>query len=223
MNLLQNTRSLNNQGVELLVSGKSSEASKTFKLALQLLASDEEAKYETDGERYDEKVNEEVPELDLSQSLSVVPDLQADHFFVYNQAITIMEATVTNVNDEAISQHSYAILFNLALCFHREGMLGSKKLLVKAAFLYAKCLQILSLDVTANSEQIPSSTVLAVVALNNQAQIHHELSEHSNALSCMAQVTSMLKRTPSLKCFTLSLKKALEEILLNTKLSSSAM
>jgi hypothetical protein len=219
MSTLQKTRSLNNQGVELLILGQSSAASTAFKDAIQLLGS-EVAEDNGGGQNGENVLNDQIPELALGQSQSAVPDLQAQCFFVYNQAITILEGTVLQCNDETISLHSSVILFNWALVFHREGMLGNEKALKKAWFLYARCLKVLSLSATAQSKQ--SSGYLALLALNNQAQIHYELCDYAESYNCMAQVADMINRTPSLEYSTLTLRNAVKEIYLNTMLSPTA-
>ena len=203
-----------------MILGQPSEASKAFQSALQLLASTEANDSLTVPSNAFLKLDDDVPEFVLGQSRFIIPDLQAKHFFVYNHAITITEPTVPKVSDETISQHSSAVLFNWALVFHREGMLGSEGFLKKASLLYARCLHILSLSVAVQFKQ--TTSVLAMLAFNNQAQIHYELCDYSESSKCMAQATSILQRTPNLECCTLSLGDVTEEIYLNTMLSPTA-
>jgi hypothetical protein len=225
MPILQQIHALNNQGVELLMSSQSSGASEVFQGALQLLVrtvgGDEGRQNDVNVHISDaRKLDNDVPEFVLGQSHSVVPDLQAKHFFVYNHAITIMEPTVPKCNDETISQLSSAVMFNWALVFHREGMLGSEGSLKKASLLYARCLQILSLSAAVQSKQ--PTTVLAFLALNNRAQIHYELCDYSESCSCMTHVTRILETAPNLECCLLTSRIVVEEIYLNTMLSPTA-
>jgi hypothetical protein len=166
MTTLPRPRGLNNQGAELLISGRSSEALKAFQSALHLLASAVAKDNGGEGNVIIHistvcKLDNDVPEFALGQSCSVVPaDLHTEHFFVYNQAITITEPSIPNCNNETISQLSSAVLFNLALLFHREGMIGSEVSLKKASSLYARCLEALSLNAAVQSKQ--TTTVLAI-------------------------------------------------------------
>ena len=224
MTTLQQVRCLNNQGVDLLISGQPSGASKAFQSALQLMAS--MATDDDDEGRVDVhimgvlKLDDEVPDLVLGQSRSIVPDLQAEHFFVYNYAIAIMEPTVPKCNYETISQLSSAVMFNLALVFHRKGILDSGVSLKKASLLYTKCLEALSLSTAVQFKH--TTTVLALLALNNQAQIQYELRDYAESSRCMTHVTSILETTSNLECSLLTTRNVVQEIYRNTMLWPTA-
>jgi len=209
MNILQSTCCLNNQAVELLISGQSSRASKTLQNALQLLAGD-------DGEHPNK--NESVDDFDIGCSRSIgVPDLQASAFFIYGHAIIIMEpAALQKITDEMICYYSSVVLFNWALTLHREGILGRKTNLKKAASIYARCLLVLA---AIKSEQ--TADILTLLVLNNLAQIHSELCDYSECSHCLARVSNLLVEARSMDGCILT-SKDVDAMVLNAMFSPTA-
>jgi hypothetical protein len=205
----QNNDTVNGFVAELDLSSQNRSVVQDLQVAHEVAAEDEDG----GGEENDDKVAT-FPSL-----ISAVRTAPLSRTSKPTTSLSATTLSVPEVTDEAISQQSSALLFNWALCFHREGMLGNGVSLKKAAYLYVTCLQTLRLNMADTSKQTLNS-ILTVLALNNQAQIHYELCEYSESCSCMAQVTSMLKRTSNL---TLTLKRKMaEEMHINTILSLTA-
>jgi hypothetical protein len=209
MNTLHSICGLNNQAVELLISGQTSKASKTFQNAAQLLSH-----AVANGEHPHYKY---APEMHFGQSHSINPNLQASTFFVYDHAIIMMEPATPALTNGMLCYYSSVVLFNWALTLHREGMLGRETYLKKAASVYVRCFQVL--PAMKSSEQ--TSSILTLLVLNNLAQIHFELCEYSECSHCLKQVRSLLAVAGYMDCCVLTSKDS-DELFLNTMLSPTA-
>jgi hypothetical protein len=188
MNSIKYACSLNNQGVDLLVSGESSRAIKVFQSALILL---KEAFHDAETTSCTEMdvSCDDATSLPFCDSASTVSGLQGLHCYVYDHGIMISR----NLNgdaDETLSLYIAITVFNLALASHSEGMsLGQDKSLKKASVLYRLVVELLNR--CAISEDA-STAILTVLALNNQAQIHYEHCEYVQSLDCMKYISEIM-------------------------------
>jgi hypothetical protein len=191
MNSINYACSLNNQGVDLLVSGESSRAMKFFQSALSLL---KKADDEAGGDKITSctQINE-VSCNDASPpfhgSSSTVPGLQSLHCYVYDHGIMISG----NVNGDTVKTMSLYIaivLFNSALASHSIGTtLGREQSLMKASVLYGLVAQLLA---TCTMPEDTSSSSLTLLALNNKAQIHYDRCEYVQSVDCMQQILKII-------------------------------
>jgi hypothetical protein len=182
--------SLNNQGVDLLVSGESSRALTTFLSALSLLKKAAANETETTP-CTDTNVSCDAASLPAFRgSASTVSGLQDLHGYVYDHGIMV----TNNVNEEAtdvqISLYIAIVLFNLAIASHCQGVeLGREKLLKKASVLYSLVVQLLT---KCTMPVDASTTILTMLALNNKAQIHYDQCEYVESLDCMKYISKIM-------------------------------
>jgi hypothetical protein len=191
MNAIKYACSLNNHGVDLLVSGESSRAIDVFQSALcPLQKFVREAATNSCTEM---NISCDDTTLPFCESTSAVSDLQGLHCYVYDRGIMISD----NVKDDAdtvatLSLYIAILVFNLALACHSEGTalgLGREKSLLKACELYS--LVVLLLTESTIPENM-STTVLTLLALNNKAQIHYDWCEYIQSADCMSQISKVM-------------------------------
>jgi hypothetical protein len=191
MNSIKYACSLNNQGVDLLVSGESARAINAFQSALCLLkkASANEAKTSPPCTEMNIPCDD-ASSLPFCESTSTVSGLQGLHGYVYDHGIMIPSSNVNGETETMVSLYIAIVLFNLALPYHCEGAaLGLDKLLKKASMLYSLVVQLL------NRRTIPqdaSTTILTLLALNNKAQIHYDQCEYVQSVDCMKNVSKIM-------------------------------
>jgi hypothetical protein len=187
MNSIKYACCLNNQGVDLLVSGESKSAMTVFQRALSLL----------------KKVNAETTsctEMNLScddasllfcESASKVSGFQGvnSYVYVYDHGIIIPDNT-NGDSVETISFYIAILLFNSALAAHSEGTaLGGEKSLMKASVLYSLVVQLLTRSTMVEDT---SATILTLLALNNTAQIHYDQCEYVQSIDCMKTISKIM-------------------------------
>jgi hypothetical protein len=210
MNSIKYACSLNNQGVDFLVSGQSTRAIKAFQSAVGLL---EQAV--NDAERTSctgmNLLSQEATQP-FCESFSTVPGLQDMHCYVYDHGIIITD-TSKGESDEMLALFTAIVLFNLALTTHRQGILGSEKSLKKASLLYSLAEKLLT---RCTIPEDASTTILTLLALNNKAQIHYDQCEYLHSVDCMKTILKIMGSVQDLY-FTLS-HEDLEGILLNVVL-----
>jgi hypothetical protein len=210
MNSIKYACSLNNQGVDLLVSGDSSRAMRSLQIALNLLKEASDL-LETTSCIGMTQSNKEAP-LPFCESPSTVPGLEGTEFYFYDHGIMITDIT-NGESEEMISLYIAIVIFNLALASHIEGRLGHEKSLKKAALLYSMTVQLLT------GSSIPddmSATILTLFALNNKAQIHYDQCEYIESVDCMEAISKIMGSAHSLQS-TLS-PKDVEGLMLNAML-----
>jgi hypothetical protein len=178
---------LNNQGVDLLVSGDSSGAMSSLKMAMDIL---KDAVNEANATSFDEvrnQVNAEAA-LPIYESRLTVPGLQGVPCYVYNRGIMIARTT-DEASQEMISLYSAIVLFNMALTCHHEGRLGRETSLKKASLFYSMTVQILNGNIVSSDV---SATILTLLALNNKAQIHYDQCEYIQCDDCLKELPRIL-------------------------------
>jgi hypothetical protein len=191
MNPIKYACSLNNQGVDLLVSGESSTAMIVFQSALSLLkkASDEaETTSSTEGNISYCNADASLP---FCESASTVSGLQGLHCYVYDHGIMISD-NVKGDTDETRSLYIAIVLFNLALVSHSEGTaLGREESLMRASKLYSFVVQLLT---RCSIPEDTSTNILTLLALNNKAQIHYTQCEYIQSVYCMKTISDIMGR-----------------------------
>jgi hypothetical protein len=181
--------SLNNQGVDLLVSDESSSAMKVFQSALSLL---KKAVHEAEtASCTDMNVScNDASLLTFCDSKSTVSGLQGLHYYVYDHGIMISGNDNGDTTDESLSLYIAILLFNLALTSHSEGMaLGRDKSLKKASVLYGLVAQLLA---TCTIPEDTSTSIVTLLALNNKAQIHYDQCDYVQSNDCMKQISKIM-------------------------------
>jgi hypothetical protein len=187
MNSIKYACSLNNQGVDLLVSGESSRAITVFQSAVGLLQKEVRGTETTCRTEVDESCND--ASLPFCESTSPVSGLQDLHFYVHDHGIMISD-NVNGESDVMISLYIAIVLFNLALASHCEGIaLGRAKLLKKASVLYSLVVKLLTCYTMPKDA---CTTILTLLALNNQAQIHYEQCEYAQSVGCMKYISTIM-------------------------------
>jgi hypothetical protein len=176
---------LSNQGVHLLVSGKSSRAMKVFQSAVGLLK-----KAVHEAETISSAESDEKTSLPFCGSASTVSGLQGLHCYVYDHGVMLPD----NANEETeamISLYIAIVLFNLGLASHCEGTArGRDGLLKRASVLYGLTVQLLTSCTLA--EDASTTTILTLLALNNQAHIHYDQCEYVQSVDCMKKISKIM-------------------------------
>jgi hypothetical protein len=187
MNSVKYAYSLNNQGVDLLLSGEAAKAIIVFERAVGLL---KKAVHEAETISFigmDQSCD--CTSLLFSESISTIPGLNCLHCYVYDHGIVIPG----NSNEETqvmITLYIAIVLFNLALASHCEGTaFGRAKSLKKASVLYSLAGQLLARCKMLN---IASTTTLTLFALNNKAQIHYDHCEYAQQIDCIKYISRIL-------------------------------
>jgi hypothetical protein len=183
MNSIKYACSLNNQGVDFLVSGQSTRAMKAFQSAVGLLE-----KAVNDAVRTSYTEMNFVSQEPFCASVSTVPGLQDMHCYVYDHGIIITD-TSNGESDEMLSLYTAIVLFNWALTSHRQGILGSEKSSKKASLLYSLAEQLLARCTTMENT---STTILTLLTLNNKAQIHYDQCEYVQSVDCMKAILKIM-------------------------------
>jgi hypothetical protein len=188
MNSIKHACSLNNQGVDLLVSGESSRAMGAFQTALGLLKA---AAYEAEKSACT-GVSQlcDAVSLPFCESTSTVSGLQGLRCYAYDHGIVIT-GNVSNEEAEAtISLYIAVVLFNLALTSHCRGTaLGRNALLEKASVLYTLVVELLNRSIMPEDA---STTILTLLALNNKAQIRYEQCDYVQSIDCMECISQII-------------------------------
>jgi hypothetical protein len=211
MNSIKYACSLNNQGVDLLVSGELSKAITVFESAVGLL---KEAVQESSCFGMDQSCD--VASLPFCESISRVAGLNGLHCYVYDHGIVI-PGNCYGETEVIISLYIAIVLFNLALASHCEATaLGRAKSLEKASVLYSLAVQLLA---SCAMPEITSTSTLTLLALNNKAQIHYDQCEYVQHTDCMKNVSKLLDNG---NAFPSALKhEDVEGLLLNVMLLSA--
>jgi hypothetical protein len=186
MNSIKYACSLNNQGVDFLVSGQSARAIRAFQSAVGLLE-----KAVNDAERTAYTVMEvsiQETTQPFCESVSTVPGLQDIHCYVYDHGIIITD-TSNGESEEMLALYTAIVLFNWALTSHRQGILGSETSSKKASLLYSLAEKLLSRCTIL--ENTPT-TILTLLALNNKAQIHYDQCEYVQSVDCMKAILEIM-------------------------------
>jgi tetratricopeptide (TPR) repeat protein len=189
MNSIKYACSLNNQGVDLLLSGESARAIKAFQFALCLLkrASVNEAETISCTE-----INASCDDgsMPFSESISAVSGLQGLLGYVYDHGIMITDSTLNGQTEATISLYIAIVLFNLALASHTQGTaLGREKLLKKASLLYSLAVQLLTRCIMPEDKP---TTILILLALNNKAQILYDQCDYTESIDCMKYISQIM-------------------------------
>jgi hypothetical protein len=196
MNSIKCACRLNNQGVDLLVSGESSRAMKAFQSAVVLL---KEAVHEAEETASSTEMNISACDeasLPFCESTLTVSGLQSLHCYVYDHGIMIPGNVVNGETEVMISFYIAIVLFNLALASHCEGIaLGRAQLLKKASTLYSLVVQFFTRNTIPEDA---STTILTLLALNNKAQIHYDHCEYAESIDCMTNISKIMGGVPGL-------------------------
>jgi hypothetical protein len=189
MNSIKYACSLNNNGVDLLVSGESSRALKVLKSALSLLQNVVREAETTSCNEMNMLYDDES--LPFYESTLAVSGLQDLHCYVYDHGIMISDNVIADIdNDETLSLYIVIVLFNLALASHSTGTsLGRDKSLLKASVLYSMVVQLLTSYTMSENK---STTILTLLALNNKAQIQYDQCEYVQSDDCMKQISEIM-------------------------------
>jgi hypothetical protein len=208
MNSINYACSLNNHGVNLILSGESSRATNVFQSALSLLTAPHEVETTSCTEM---NVSCNDASLPFRVSTSTVSGLQSLHCYVYNHGLMISDSVNGDTTDEAVSHYIAIVLFNSALTSHSEGTaLGREKSLMKASELYSLVAQLLD-EWTMPDDKFTS--ILTLLALNNKAQLHYDQCDFVQSIDCMQKIKKIMFSVSGL--YAALNHKNLEQILLN--------
>jgi hypothetical protein len=213
MNSIKYACSLNNQGVELLVSGDLSRATRSLTRALSILKATVKEVGTTSCSGMN--LSSEDAELPFCESALAIPGLKDTHFYVYDHGI-MLTGTANGENDDMLPLCSAAILFNLALASHHEARLhGHAKAFKKASLFYNVTVGILNASSMTNDMSV---TLLTLLALNNKSQIHNDQCEYIQSVDCLKAISRIMGSVDSL--YSILREDAIKGLLFNTVLLS---
>jgi hypothetical protein len=198
MNAIKYACSLNNHGVNLLVSGESATAIKACQSALCLLKKASFNQAETTSSTEMKISACDDASLPFCESTSTVSGLQGLHGYVYDHGIMIPGNMVNGEAETEVMIYIAIVLFNLALASHWEGTataLGRDKLLLKASVLYSLVVQLLNRKIMPEDA---STNILTLLALNNKAQIHYDQCEYVQSVDCMKNISKIMDSSSGL-------------------------
>jgi hypothetical protein len=201
-NHLASARSLNSEGVSLLVAGDTQKAISAFKNALSLVKLCCQDTIHPETTRNQERCgsaltkiavstqrgaesNEDEHELrrkreDASATATfTLYDLKDDSYFIFNESISAIESLCCFMGQDGIHLFSAYIIFNIALAYHRHGiLLSSRPHLVKAATLYATIVKLFAQSATLSDLVKLDGTAMIVLcaALNNRLHLTNVVS-----------------------------------------------
>jgi hypothetical protein len=203
--------SLNNQGVDFLVSGDFSRAMRCFKKALSILK--EAVNKAGTTSCIEMNLSSEDAALPFCESTLAIPGLQDMHFYIYDHGI-MLTGTTNGENGEMLPLYSAVVLFNLGLASHHEGrLLGHERAFKKASLFYSVTVGILTGSTMSDGM---SATILTLLALNNRSQIHYAQCEYIQSVDCMKAISKIMGSVDDL-CSVLN-EKDIKGLVLNTML-----
>jgi hypothetical protein len=211
MNSIKYACSLNNQGVELLVSGDFSRATRSLTKALSIL---KEAVEEAGTTSYTGMhLSSEEAELPFCESTLAIPGLRDTHFYIYDHGIMLTGAA-NGGKDDMLPLYSAAILFNLALASHHLARLhGHAKAFKKASLFYNVTLDILNASSMSDDMSV---TLLTLLALNNKSQIHNDQCEYIQSVDCLKTISGIMGSVNDL--YSVLNEEDIKGLMLNTML-----
>ena len=115
---------------------------------------------------------------------------QCDSGFVYSLPFLLHAGSADSLDDVRVSLYSATLLFNLAMCFHRDGLQGRGKMLQRASNLYQMSLQLLEEPLR---EAPSASSVIATLLLNNKANCHFDLCEYDQSRHFSRHLSQMIE------------------------------
>ena len=174
---------LNNQGVIALTEGDDAFAIDAMTKSIRMMK-EELAKPTTDA--IDNKLNVSCePELRTVE----IPDMDSsdEHHEVFNQAIHI--PCDGDESDLDIHVYSAAVIFNLALSHHRQGLHGNLVSQAKALKLYNMVLKVLDDSMF----QFRTAVMVKLATINNLAQIQFANGNYEEAKDGVYHLASFLR------------------------------
>lgn len=202
---LTTARSLNNEGVSLLVAGDTRKAISAFTNALSLVQLGLQDTTTPETTRNQEnrgsaltkvvdiphrgaeemrrnKSGEENEEDTFAIAMTTLYDLKDDSYFIFNEAISATESPCCSMGQDGIHLFSAYIILNIALAYHRHGiLLSSRSHLVKAARLYDTIVRLFEQSASLRELVQLDRTVMIVLSavLNNRLHLKNVVSDSS--------------------------------------------
>lgn len=124
------------------------------------------------------------------QSATKLVNLRSDYSYIYDRPLHLYPPNDPSmICDSLLSFYSAGILFNLALASHLFGRTsGNERSIKRATVLYRMCLQL----VQNCSDFGTAPRIMALLALNNRAQIHYEYCDYPQSRHCLKEMSKML-------------------------------
>lgn len=178
---------LNNSGVQIFMAGDYPKAAKYFQESLVVLKQMAACIASSSSSSSSSMSDESTSQQQGFTLLEAVAFPKGHGFhnwegstFLYSVPFLLQERE--SFGETELSFYSSVVLFNLALCFHKQGVKGRSKMIQQALNLYMFTLQLL-----ADSETLQNQVTIMIEALvlNNKANCHYELcdtaAEHDTA------------------------------------------
>lgn len=200
MNSIAKAATLNNQGVQLLVSGNTSHAMSAFHVALQILKKLAAVELSSRSQpRTSNKNVEAARSLPIVKSEAITQD--NDQCYLYKRGLLIVDIPNGCFRNEDIAHYTAVALFNWALAFHREGRLGhgEAEYLNNALSLYKTCMSIPRESLGTIGQCADATTSFITVAvLNNMSQIYFDRMQYGESLACLDLIVQIFEVTEDL-------------------------
>lgn len=196
MNFVKQATKLNNEGVSRMAGDENTKAMVAFQQSLALMKQSVN-QFESEDDD-DDKDMSEAKFAPLRKSPFDLSMFQSGPSYVYNHYLLLHDKDFVEGDTESVLVLSSAIiLFNFALACHQQGLSsGREAALKKASQLYRLTVKLL----VDNELHDINTTSLALVALNNRAQIHYDQCDYAESRFCIEEMASLMVDVEYLHC-----------------------
>lgn len=167
---IDNACQLNNSGVEIYMAGDYQTAAKYFQESLVVLK--HMAAHISSFDK--DKKTSSKGGFTLLEAVTFPKEQSFANWegstFLYSFPFLLQQRE--SFGERELSFYSAVVLFNLALCFHKQGVQGHSKMIQQALNLYIFTLQLLA-DSDVLQKQV--TIMIEALVLNNKANCHYEL------------------------------------------------
>lgn len=135
-----------------------------------------------------DKSDLEKSDFAIRESSVALTTLESSQGYLYNRPLLLGEPGTDDL-EGVLSLYSAVILFNLALTSHVMGHSNKENSFKRATVLYKMSIQLLMNCSTLGATPM----VLALLALNNKANIHYDYCNYNQATSCLNEISRILQ------------------------------
>lgn len=190
---LANATSLNNKAVSLIEAGDDSTAVEILKRSVDLM---KVAVKIDQSSRQGPISSISCNELPINVFHSATEPIRAMHnrkWFLCNKALYFDMDLISSMSrfPGDIEAMAAVTIFNLALVYHRNVLLGNSKCIEKAIPLYSLALNILGGHYSSSL----TSTTIKLAAINNTAQLRHASGQYKEMAKRLGQLTVVIRRS----------------------------
>jgi hypothetical protein len=180
--------SLNNKAVSLIGGGDDSAAVEILKRSVDLM----KAAVKIDQSCRQGLMPMSLPVNVFHTATEPLPGMHSRRWFLYNKALYFDMDLISTMSrfPGDIEAMGAVTIFNLALVYHRNVLLGNSKCIEKALPLYS-----LALNILGDCSSSLTSTTIKLAAINNAAQLRHASGQYKEMAKRLGQLTVVIRRS----------------------------